>query len=93
MRCRSGDVAVRFEGLGEQALGQALQLGALRPVGGGQVLDLVAQFEPRITSQMLMTKAESDWVATAAADHDRVGGHRRAVCTRAKIHTVSACTS
>ena len=29
----------------------------------------------------------------ATADHDRVGGHRRAVCTRAKIHTVSACTS
>ncbi len=31
--------------------------------------------------------------STAVPDHDRAGGHRRAVCTSAKIHTVSACTS
>jgi hypothetical protein len=31
--------------------------------------------------------------STAVPNHGRAGGHRRAVCTRAKIHAVSACTS
>jgi len=32
-------------------------------------------------------------MAGDCSHHGRLGGHRRAVCTKAKIDTVSACTS
>lgn len=58
-------------------------------IGIDAVLVHVPQARPQETE-----KADRIVVmAWVASDHDRVDGHRRAVCTKVKIQTVSARTS